>query len=65
MLLPGPDLHSAGPLALREFLYIFLPDIGEDQNKSNHLSAGNLALCHIVNSPLVITLRSHIGYTRA
>ena len=33
MLLPGPDLHCAGPRALWEFRNIFLPNTGEDQKK--------------------------------
>ena len=31
MLLPGPDLHCAGPPALWKFRNIFLPNTGEDQ----------------------------------
>ena len=34
MLLPGPDLHWRGPGHFEDFRYIFLPNIGEDQNKS-------------------------------
>ena len=34
MLLPGPDLHGVGPLALWGFRNIFLPNTGEDQKKS-------------------------------
>ena len=34
MLLPGPDLHFAGPLALWRFRNVFQPNIGEDQKKS-------------------------------
>ena len=33
MLLPGPDLHWVGPLALWDFRNIFQPNIGEDQKK--------------------------------
>ena len=33
MLLPGPDLHRVGPLALWDFRNIFLPNTGEDQKK--------------------------------
>ena len=43
MLLPGPDLHRVGPLALWNFRNIFLPNTGEDQKKSYRLSAGPLA----------------------
>ena len=46
------------PPALWEFRNIFLPNTGEDQKKSCHLSAVPLALCHMVNPSLVITLRS-------
>ena len=58
MLLPGPDLHCAVPLALWEFSNIFLRNTGEDEKKSYHLSARPLALCHMVNPSLVITLCS-------
>ena len=33
MLLPGPDLHCAEPLALWDFCYNFLPNVSEDQKK--------------------------------
>ena len=33
MLLPGPDLHRVGPLALWDFCNILLPNTGEDQKK--------------------------------
>ena len=56
MLLPGPDLHCAGPPVLSEFCNIFLPNTGEDQKTSCHLSAVPLALCHMVNPSLVIRL---------
>ena len=58
MLLPGPDLHCAGPLAVWDFCYIFLPNVGEGQKKFYHLNAGPLALFHIVNLDLIIALRS-------
>ena len=35
----GPDLHSAGPLALRDFCNIFLPNASDDQKKSYYLNA--------------------------
>ena len=54
MLLPELDLHSAGPLALGKFSNIFLPNIDENQKNSYHLSAGNLALCHMVNAALLL-----------
>ena len=43
LLLPGPDLHCAGPLSIWRFLQ-YHPvkyTVGEDQK-----SAGPLALCH-------------------
>ena len=43
MLLPGPDLHRVGPLALWDFRNIFLQNTDEDQKKS-YMSAGPLAL---------------------
>ena len=43
MLLLGPGLHCTGPLALGGFRNSFLQNIGEDQKKSHHLSAGALA----------------------
>ena len=58
MLLPGPDLHRVGLLALWNFRNIFLPNTGEDQKKSYRLSAGPLALFRISNPSLVIALRS-------
>ena len=36
MLLPGPDLHCAGPLVLWDLRNIFLPNIGEDQKQILH-----------------------------
>ena len=53
---PGFILGEA--LALWKFSQLFLPDIGEYQKMSHHLSAEPLALCHImVNLALVIALR--------
>ena len=48
------ELHCAGPLALEKFCNIFLPNIGENQKKSYYLSAGPLALCHLVNVALLL-----------
>ena len=62
MLLPGPNLNCAGPLALGEFRNMFVPNIGEDQ-KSQHQSARPLALRHIVYPSLVITI-SLLHYVR-
>ena len=58
MLLTGPDLHCAGPLALWRFWQNLLAKKGEDQKNSYHLSAGSLALCHRVNPVVVIALHS-------
>ena len=46
-----------GPLALWGFSNIFLLNVDKDQ-KSHHLSAEPLALCHMANPALVIALRS-------
>ena len=40
-----------------DFRNIFMPNIGEGQNESYHLSTGPPALRHLVNPPLVIALR--------
>ena len=66
MLLPGLDLHRVEPLALWDFRNIFLLNTDEDQKKkSYHLSLGLLALCHMLNSSLVIALRSQKMSNRA
>ena len=52
MLLSGPDLGLVEPVALWDFCNIFLPNTGEDQKKS-YLSAGLLALSHMLNPFLV------------
>ena len=58
MLLPGLDLYCAVPLALWRFSQLFLPNIGEYQKMSHHMSAELLALCRsMVNLALVIALR--------
>ena len=54
----GPDLHCASPRHFGDFCDIFRPNISESQKKFYHLSAGPLALCHMVNPALVIALRS-------
>ena len=58
MLLPGPDLHCVGLLALWDFRNIFLPNTGEDQKNFYDLSAGLLPLGHMLNPALLIALRS-------
>ena len=57
MLLPGRIYIELGPMALWDFRNIFLPNTGKDQKKS-YMSAGPLALCHMLNPSLVIALRS-------
>ena len=57
MLLPLPDLDCYGALVLWDFRNIFLPNTGEDQKKF-YLSAGPLALSHVLNPSLVIALSS-------
>ena len=54
MVTPTNHVITRGPWHIGEFHNIFLPNIGEDQNKSNHLSAGPLALCHIVKWPWLL-----------
>ena len=49
---------GAEPLAFWDFRNIFLPNIDEDHKKSYHLSAGPLAMCHLLNPAMVIALRS-------
>ena len=57
-VIPGPDLHYAGPLALREFLQ-HLPGKYKRRPKKVLSSEGRaLALCHTANTALVIALRS-------
>ena len=60
-VIPGPDLHCAGPLVLGDYRNIFQPNIDEYQEKVLHLSAGPLALCLVGNPALVIALRSLKG----
>ena len=55
---PGRIYITRGPWHFADFRDIFLLDIGEDQKKSHHLSAGPLALYYMVNPALVIALRS-------
>ena len=45
MLLPGPDLLyiARGSCLFVDFSNMFLPNIGDDQKKLHHLSAGPLA----------------------
>ena len=55
---------GAEPLALWDFRNIFLPNTGKDQKMCYGLSAGLLALYHMLNSTLVIALHSYKGYMR-
>ena len=48
---------SLDPWHFGDFSNIFLPNIDEDQKKS-YMSAGPMALCHLLNPSLVIALRS-------
>ena len=60
----GFKLHGAsgvGPLAHWDFRNIFLPNTGMTKKISYDLSAGLLALCHLLNPALVIALRSQKG----
>ena len=58
MLLPGPDFHWVGPLALWDFPNIFLLNTVEDQKKKD-LRAEPLALYQMLNpSQVIIALRS-------
>ena len=57
-VIPGPDLHCAGPLALRGFLQQ-LPAKYKGRPKKVLLSEGRaLALSHMVNAALLIVLSS-------
>ena len=58
MLFPGRIYIALGPWHFGDFRNIFLPDIGEDQIKVLPFERGAQALCHMVNSTLVIALCS-------
>ena len=53
-VIPGPDLHCAGPLAL----WGFSQHLKRRPKKVLLSERGALALCHIANTALVIALRS-------
>ena len=57
MLLPGPDLHCVGLLALSRFRNIFLPTIGENQKKVSPAGAGPLVdtVPHIILNPAQVS----------
>ena len=57
MLLPGPDLHCVGPLALWDFRNISLPNTGEDQKKVLH-ERGAAGIVPCVKSVPGYSLRS-------
>ena len=61
MLFAGRIYSVLGPWYFGDFCNIFLSNIGEDQKKSHHLSAGPLALWHMLNPALVIALRLSKG----
>ena len=53
-VIAGADLYCACPWHFKEFFYIFLANIGEDQKKSHHPSSGPLAstaLCYGKSGP--------------
>ena len=56
-IISGSNLYCAGPLVPWDYRKIFLPNIGEDQKRTYHLSVGLLILCLMVNPVLVIALR--------
>ena len=58
MVTPTNHVIIRGPWHFEDFRKILLPNIDEDQKKSNHLSAGTLALCHMANPTRFIALRS-------
>ena len=49
---------ARGPWYFGDFCYIFLPNLGEDQEKVLPSESGAMALCHMVNPALVIASRS-------
>ena len=55
---PGQIYIARVPRNLEDFCNIFLPNTGEDQKHSWHLSAGPLALYHMVNASLAVELHS-------
>ena len=58
VLFPGQINIAQRSWHFGDFCNIFFSNIGEDQKKSYHLSAGPLALCHMINPALFIALRS-------
>ena len=60
MLLPGPNLHCVGALALGEFRNIFLPNIREDQKKVLTFECGALRTVQYGKSSLIISLLHYI-----
>ena len=63
MLLPGRIYLALGPWHFGDFRNIFLPNIGEDQNKSYDFSSEPLAgtASYYGKSALVNALRSQNG----
>ena len=58
MLFRGRIYNARCPWHLGGFCNIFLPNIREDQKKVLLSEGGALALCHVANTALAITLRS-------
>ena len=57
MLFPGQIYIARGPWYSMDFCNIFLPNIGEDQEKVLPSERGALGLCHMVNPARVIALQ--------
>ena len=55
-VIPGPDLHCAGPMALRGFLQHLPAKYRLRPKKISPSEDGALALCHMVNAAFVIAL---------
>ena len=57
-VIPGPDLHCAGPLALKRFLQHLAAKNKRRPKQVLLPERGALALSHTANTALVIALRS-------
>ena len=58
MLFLGRIYIARDPWYFGDFCNIFLPNIGEDQEKVLSSERGAMALCDMVNPALVISVRS-------
>ena len=58
MLFQGRIYIARGPWYFGDFCNIFLPNLGEDQEKVLRSEHGAMAMCHMVNLAVVIALRS-------